>query len=502
MSEYQKIMNEHVKIVRRGTKQVGVTWNGQPVSQTELRERTVKTPGLFAYIDAVKKRMTPSLGVRNAGIAKKTFKTPSIAKVADGLLGQAEEDEEDEVISGFLRAFPGLPDAFKKDFENQIKQISSRQAWSGSWLEYTGMRFAAPGVAVIDQERTQINNWTDPQFQAMINPTANLTIFLKSKFNLRELNNDTSIIEGSNPPTSWASIDGKGKMDVEPDVIVARRHPESGRIHIYIVELKIGNGKKEQKAAEHHQLMRLRHRIEMMCAAAGRPAPVIHLYFCAWQHGTKETNVGSIDFRRSRLGDFPYGTKYHVTVINSEHFEKITGVNSKFVNALLKKMDIVRLKLFYKTLKQFMSRRKGKYYPQMVSYANSLNQQLNAFKNQGAKVFTGPPVSVLGGASGSNQLAARQTSRVALGYKFGGREPKSFNNLSPKSLAAEIAHTQNRLGRLQASSARRMTEQQVVRTAHTQATPVANQLRRLEAINAAHASPTASNNSMGINFNR
>lgn len=492
MSKNIQAMLNRVGVARRGNTQATLTWNGKPISERELKRVTASTPGFVAGALAKKKRLL--LGVKSAGVAKKS-KTPSVVKLADGLLGQAEVDEEGEVISGFLRHFPGLPDDFKRNFENQIKQISSRQAWSGSWLEYTGMRFTQPGVAVVDQERSQINKWSDPEFQAIINPAANLTVFLKSKFNLRELNEDPAIIEGSSPPASWASIDGKGKMDVEPDVIVA--HRTGGRVHIYIVELKIGNGKKEQKAAEHHQLMRLRHRIEMMSVAAGQPLPAMHLYFCAWQHGTKETTVEEIDFRRSKLGAFPHGSKYHVTVINSSGFEKITHIQSQFVNALLQKMDIVRLNLFYKTLKRFMSRGKGPYYNQMVKYAAGLNAQLAVIGNRASTVFAGPPVSVRGGPSGSNQPAHREMSRVAFEFKFNGKNKKTFNNLSPRSLAAEIAKTQNRLGRLQASSARRMSEQQVVQTAHAQS----EELRRLEAASrATRLSPV--NENMGFNFNR
>ena len=493
MSGMQAMLNR-LGVTNRGGKQTTFTWNGKAISARALKSETASTPGFFAAAEAKKKRLL--VGVKSAGVAKKVkvVNKTSILKLADGILGQAEEDEEGEVVSGFLRSFPGLPDDFKRDFENQIKQISSRQAWSGSWLEYTGMRFTEPGIAIVDQERTRIDKWSDRAFQAIINPAADLTVFLKSKFNLRELNNDPAIIEGSSPPVAWKDIDGKGKMDVEPDVIVA--HRTGGRVHIYIVELKIGNGKKEQKAAEHHQLMRLRHRIEMMSVAAGQPTPVVHLYFCAWQHGTKETNVGAIDFRRSRLGEFPPGSKYHVTVINSAGFERITHIKSNFVNALLQKMDIVRLKLFSRTLKQFMSR-KGRYYPQMVSYAAGLNAQLGALGNRATTVFAGPPMSVRGGASGSNQPAHREMSRVAFEFKFNEKAPKSFNNLSPESLAAEIAKTQNRLGRLQASSARRMSPQQVVETARAQS----DELRRLEAARkATRLAPV--NENMGINFNR
>ena len=486
---------ERVGVVPRGDRQVQYTWNGKPVSNVRLQEVTASTPGAFAAARAMK---TQARSVIAGGVTKKSYQKSVVKRLdaAEGLLGAAEKDEDSEVISGFLRAFPGLPDAFKIEFEKQIKQISSRQAWSGSWLEYTGMRFTQPGVAVIDQERTQINDWRDPAFQAIVNPAANLTIFLKSKFNLRALNNDPSIIKGSKPPARWTDIVGKGKDDVEPDVIVSRRKP-NGTVLISIVELKIGNGKKEQKAAEHHQLMRLHHRIEMMCKEAGEREPTIELYFCAWQHGTRETTVESIDFRKSTLGAFERGwSDYYVTVINSTDFEKITLVKANFVNALLKKMDIVRLKLFYKTLKQFMSRRKGRYYPQMVAYANSLNEQLNGFTNQ---VLNRPPVSVMGGASRSNQPEQRATASAALGLKFGARQPKSFNNLSPNSLAAEIARAENRLGRLQASSARRMTQNQIVQTARAQ-NP---ELRRYEAAARSALSPVSENNTtMGINFNK
>jgi len=486
-----------VGVQRRGTTQLKFTWNGKPVSDEQLQEVTASTPGVFAAARAMK---TQARSVIAGGVKKKSYQKSVVKRLdaAEGLLGAAEEDEGGEVISGFLRAFPGLPDAFKIEFEKQIKQISSRQAWSGSWLEYTGMRFTQPGVAVIDQERTQINEWRDPAFQAIVNPTANLTIFLKSKFNLRALNNDPSDITGSNPLTSWGGIKStaKGKMDVEPDVIVSRRKP-NGTVLISIVELKIGNGKKERQAAEHHQLMRLHHRIEMMCKEAGEPVPTIELYFCAWQHGTKETNVESIDFRRSNLGAFERGrSDYYVTVINSKDFEKITLVNANFVNALLKKMDIVRLKLFYKTLKQFMSRRKGQYYPQMVAYANSLNEQLSQFTNQ---VLNRPPVSVMGGASRSNQPEQRASASAALALKFGKGQPKNFNSLSPNSLAAEIARAENRLGRLQASSARRMTANQIVQTARAQ-NP---ELRRYEATARAALSPVSeNNNTTGFNFNK
>jgi hypothetical protein len=88
-------------------------------------------------------------------------------------------------------------------------------------------------------------------------------------------------------------------------------------------------------------------------------------------------------------------------------------------------------------------------------------------------------------------------SRVAFEFKFNEKAPKSFNNLSPESLAAEIAKTQNRLGRLQASSARRMSPQQVVETARAQS----DELRRLEAARkATRLAPV--NENMGINFNR
>ena len=264
------------------------------------------------------------------------------------------------------------------------KQLVSGQAFTGSFLELYAQKWIdrSKVANIYDCQRDTQRSYQGKTFQYIFGNTDNWqnapggrrTIFLKSKWSLTSVN--------SLPQWAPLKTRAKGENDVEPDIIVC--DPNRGHPIVYIVEMKIGNGKKDG-GEEHNQLCRVKmlweimlHEFEQAETAQGRSAwftqrrangvdvsrrrPEIKMLFVGWAAKTNqdvEFNTPARLMGRNGV-PVPYYAgnsippNWTVLKINGDGFGAVSGIRASYVTKIIQELNWIRAHGFFQAMQEIM----------------------------------------------------------------------------------------------------------------------------------------------------
>jgi hypothetical protein len=289
-------------------------------------------------------------------------------------LEQIDIEASKRVTAGNEETSVLIPDYITGAKRDQLilrwKSIVSGQAFTGSYLELYAQKWIdrARVWSVYDCQRDPQKSHLGKTFEAIFlnsngwqnRSAGKKTIFLKSKWNLSKVNSDPA----------WAVIKekAKGSVDVEPDIIICDPAPGPGGT-VWIVEMKIGNGKKDS-GEEYNQLCRVKKLFNILWneyvgaeqAAGRRPRakPVIKMMFVGWAAKTNDDVVFTSPGRtmgRDNPVKVPYYNnsggipeEWRVYKGNAQEFGKISGVRADFITKIIQELNWLRAKGFYEAM--------------------------------------------------------------------------------------------------------------------------------------------------------
>ena len=256
------------------------------------------------------------------------------------------------------------------------KALVSGQAFTGSFLELYAQKWIdrAKVANIYDCQRDVQRSFEGKTFQYIFGnadnwqnaPGGRKTIFLKSKWSLTKVN---SLPE-------WAALKSKakGENDVEPDIIVC--DPNRGNPIVYIVEMKIGNGKKDS-GEEHNQLCRVKMLFEIMLSEyeqsvasrnrrspwnSTRKRPTVSMLFVGWAAKTNQ----DVDFNTPArfMGRNQVAVPYYqgnsippawsVLKINGDGFGGVSGIRASYVTKIIQELNWIRASGFFQAMQEIM----------------------------------------------------------------------------------------------------------------------------------------------------
>ncbi len=355
--------------------------------------------------------------------------------------GKTELEEELETSIIFPSYFnPRL----KNKLVNAWRNIVSGQAFTGSWLELSALKWSTrngPISELRDCNRRTVQNTGSGVFKALCTPSQvlsgknivkNSILYLKSRFVLSRVNDDKTAISGGK---TWKGLESiaKGTTWGEPDVIL-REIKEDGSIILSIFEFKIGYGKSSDsgaKATEWNQLTRVKRNLELLInewiSENGGLAevrkkypkwkrPVIKLYFVGWA----APNESSVELVKPTNYVPPSG--YEVQPLNGTSFGTLTGMNANFINKLVEELNYARAFALSKAIEEIQ--RDPEYISARANYERNMMRQLAQARQlpmkpvsevssvrEGNKKKT---VAKAANASGAGQVAGQVESLVNL----------------------------------------------------------------------------------------
>ena len=336
---------------------------------------TAVKKSLFAFLE-------PPTRVPLASELKNVYSDPANVKPKEaGIIAEAQKHKVPQLqleqidIEAAKRVDAGneetsvlIPDYIKGAKRDNLilkwKAIVSGQAFTGSYLELYAQRWIdrARVQSVYDCQRDPQKSHLGETFKAIFlnsirwkeAPGGRKTIFLKSKWNLSKVN----------ALSNWGAIKekAKGAVDVEPDIIVC----DPATNTVYIIEMKIGNGKKDS-GEEWNQPCRVTKLFEILWneytqATPGRSQarpPNIKMVFVGWAAKTPEDVVFTAPQRtmgRNKPVPVPYYTagiippEWQVIKANAKSFGELTGVRDGFISKIIQELNWIRANGFYKAM--------------------------------------------------------------------------------------------------------------------------------------------------------
>ncbi len=246
----------------------------------------------------------------------------------------------------------GIDPATRARFKRDWKASMSQQIKNGSFLEFQGMRFITNNADVYDAGRNK-DRMGKNVFGHIIKPAPVPRVYLKTKFELSEVNDDTSSVVAGGP--TWKSLKNisKGVDACEPDVIVR----EGNKIKIF--EMKMGLGKPEtnKQPSEYFQLIRavklmLNWISEPEFASNGRGIQ-IEIYFIGWSATISANGRSNLQFNRPAWE--PSSGPYHATATNGEGMARYAPINSAIVTTVISLLNFEKLRSLYAALTPLMA---------------------------------------------------------------------------------------------------------------------------------------------------
>jgi hypothetical protein len=329
--------------------------------------------------------------------------------------------------------------SFASKYRSTWKQIASKQAFNGSVLEFYGMT-VSPGFEVWDAARHDIVGSDDIVLKHIMGPVLpgeKPRVYLKTRFPAKFLNELNELVNPQAPApwntVMWSGMKklAKGVDSIEPDLIIRFKN------EIRVYELKIGNGKldpspmnssgaiRQKGAAECHQLMRVAKVLNTYANQLGgkffqnRSLPMVRLYFVAWQHGynpsTKPDFVVSPLMPTTRNGNSR--SYLNVQVVKGSEFQAATsgmggngrsiqGISHTSTSAVLRKLDLQRLKALYKVTNELFGNR-GQFRNQMTQSEKQLNEEIRSLPTRALG-----RVQIVPGARATKGQEATEAKRI------------------------------------------------------------------------------------------
>jgi hypothetical protein len=332
-------------------------------------------------------------------------------------------DEEDNALVNFL------PKSVQADFKKKWRDLASKQIFNGSFLEFQGMRFSDK-AKVYDAERNDADGGREV-FEHILGDSEKEKIYLKCRFSFDALKKDDTRVRSGHSAT-WASLSGKGKNSVEPDVIVRVGN------EIRIFELKMGLGKKETRTdpKECHQLMRCKRLFEIWADEWNYELPKIKLYFVGWAAPSDD----AVEFGESPL----MSEDYKIKKINSEGMARMTSINAKLVSAIILELDRKRIKAFTSLINKFI-KPWGPYYNVYRAEVNKRKAYIKSISNKYREAINMPPRLLQVQGAGKPQTGVEPKLRKRARNVVNNPNSNS-NSTSPNSRRRRIAYNLKRLG--------------------------------------------------------
>ena len=378
-------------------------------------------------------------------IAEKTRSKKNAGKT------ELEEELETSVI---------FPSYFNPSLRNKLvkawKNIVSGQAFTGSWLELSALRWSTrngPISELRDCNRRTVQHTGSSVFKALCIPSQILDrtfnkkpvsyLYLKSRFTLSLVNDDTSVIAGG--AKRWAGLKdiAKGSTWGEPDVIL-REIKADGSIVLSIFEFKIGFGKPSDsgaKATEWNQLVRVKRNLELLinqwitekggAAEVKRKYPLwkrptIKLYFVGWS----APSAATVQLIRPTNYNPPAG--YDVEPLNSTGFGNLTGLNASFITHIIEELQYARAMALVQAIEEI--RRDPEYQTARNAHVQTMMRQMAQARqlpmkpvSEVSSVRQGnkPKPKTKADTSGMGQVAAQEKALVNI-LRQTGRNSANF----------------------------------------------------------------------------